>query len=725
MACGHAVTFRDTLFNQLGSQSQARITKFMPPRTGPSLPSLSSKSFMNQTCFTPLTAREEEDAYIAYLERKLGYGKAVKRTTSRGKDEDDGLDDLLRDLNSFENTMPSHVQSAVDDSEAIENDEDEEDDIMSEQDFNMLSNAEGGDGDNQWTGFTNAENIGIGPEAEPLPTKNASAKPDEPVTGSRDGARLRGPIKVDQAIKGLLNRMSEQNIASIVDGVEEVYRNNRRHDVTSTLTTLIIDGISSHSMLLDSYVVLHAAFVSGLHKLIGIEFAAYFVQRVVASYENHFTAFQESGQEQAVQHSSDNPDSQAPTEGEAIGKECSNLLVLLSELYNFQMISCVLVYDIIRGLLDGGLSEFKVELLLKIVRTDNAVDSGPQLRQDDPSALKSIIQIVHSKLPSQANALSSRTRFMVETLGNLKNNKVKRNAGQTAGEKPTWQIYSLLSGHGLTVSTARTHEPLRVSLADLHSAESKGKWWLTEADALSENVLLKLAKKQGMNTDIRRGIFVVLMSSDDYVDACERLSQLKLTEEKAFNPYYALVGQQLCRTSHSHRITLQFCLWDFLRDLGETNVGGAEVLKNLNEDEAGFSLKNISNTRLRNVARAYAWWIAKDCCTLAILKPIDFTVLKPQTRAFLNELFTHVFASSQLPTPLLSLDPKDLPKTRNKGPLEEVFIKATRMQTLTLGLTYFIGETFKKDEGDAGFLKWASRVAQDTLRTGMDVVSGL
>jgi nucleolar MIF4G domain-containing protein 1 len=82
------------------------------------------------------------------------------------------------------------------------------------------------------------------------------------------------------------------------------------------------------------------------------------------------------------------------------------------------------------------------------------------------------------------------------------------------------------------------HEPLRVSLQDLHSAESKGKWWLVGAawagdplvdrqdeaskTAASEepttdigNInLLKLARKQGMNTDIRRSIFVVLMSSD-------------------------------------------------------------------------------------------------------------------------------------------------------------------------------------------------------------------
>lgn len=80
------------------------------------------------------------------------------------------------------------------------------------------------------------------------------------------------------------------------------------------------------------------------------------------------------------------------------------------------------------------------------------------------------------------------------------------------------------------------HDPLRVNLDDLHSAESRGKWWLvgaawsgdplverqesskrtsnTRDEDVVENALLKLAKKQGMNTDIRRGIFVVLMSSD-------------------------------------------------------------------------------------------------------------------------------------------------------------------------------------------------------------------
>ena len=43
-------------------------------------------------------------------------------------------------------------------------------------------------------------------------------------------------------------------------------------DVTATITNAVVDGISAHSILLDSYVVLHAALVSSLHKIIGVEF---------------------------------------------------------------------------------------------------------------------------------------------------------------------------------------------------------------------------------------------------------------------------------------------------------------------------------------------------------------------------------------------------------------------------------------------------------------------
>lgn len=97
------------------------------------------------------------------------------------------------------------------------------------------------------------------------------------------------------------------------------------------------------------------------------------------------------------------------------GKECSNLIVLISELYNFQVVSSILVFDVIRHLLSDDLTEFKVELLLKILRSKlwtmlfritvdfscTTTDSGQQLKQDDPSALKDIIEIVQGKVSTK------------------------------------------------------------------------------------------------------------------------------------------------------------------------------------------------------------------------------------------------------------------------------------------------------------------------------------
>jgi len=132
-------------------------------------------------------------------------------------------------------------------------------------------------------------------------------------------------------------------------------------DVTSTLATLVITSISNHSSLLDSFVVVYAAFVATLHKIIGVDFAAHFVQGVVASYERYYSAMQLIP--------SNAPGPTTAEDEQTDGKECSNLVVLISELYNFQVISSVLVFDVIRELLQADLTEFKVELLLKLLRS--------------------------------------------------------------------------------------------------------------------------------------------------------------------------------------------------------------------------------------------------------------------------------------------------------------------------------------------------------------------
>lgn len=66
-------------------------------------------------------------------------------------------------------------------------------------------------------------------------------------------------------------------------------------------------------------------------------------------------------------------------------------------------------------------------------------------------------------------------------------------------------------------------------------------------------------------------------------------------------------------------ITLQYCLWDFLREMGEKSVGGEELVKNLG-DERGSSESNVSDRKVANLAKFYAWCLGKDAVSIQILK---------------------------------------------------------------------------------------------------------
>jgi len=229
------------------------------------------------------------------------------------------------------------------------------------------------------------------------------------------------------------------------------------------------------------------------------------------------------------------------------------------------------------------------------------------------------------------------------------------------------------------------------------------------------------------------------MSSDDYVDACDRLSQLTLTDvqqreivrvllhccgnEKTYNPYYTLIGQNLCRQSHSHRVTLQYCLWDFLRSLGESGVGGAEMVDENHEGaETDFMLDHISGTRVTNIAKAYAWWIAKDSVAITVLKPLDFVSLKPKTRSFLWQFFTHLFVYSQSSSSTPSINNEAAIANRDARALEEIAQKAVRLVPLTRGVVHFLSREFREPGGEKldGLIQWAVGVFKAALLTGLE-----
>ncbi|KAG1463225.1 hypothetical protein G6F55_002515 [Rhizopus delemar] len=469
-------------------------------------------------------------------------------------------------------------------------------------------------------------------------------------------------IRLQKQLQGQLNRLSELNIESILVEIEKCYSSYPRHDVTSTITELIISSISQRSNLLDSFVITYATIVASLYRLIGIEFAAHFVQTLVETYEK------EHNKCRRINKLDDN-------EGSEGYKETKNLLTLILELYNFQVISCILIYDLVRVLI-GELDEGNVELLLRIIRT-----AGAELRSDDPASLKHIIDEIQKETAKRdPSTISIRHKFMLETIADVKNNKIKnkQTAAGTGDKELALKMKKFLNGLSKK-RVFRSTEPLRVSLEDIHNVETKGKWWLVGAswkdnlvgteskyssnkmpddlkkDQSMQEALLKLARKQGMNTDIRRTIFITIMSAEDYLDAFEKLLKLGLNEiqqreicrvmlqctgnEKTFNPYYMLVSKRLCEVDHSFKVTFQYCLWDFLRECGESDVGGLERSSNENYIES----KDIRLSRIVNMAKFYASLIADGALTLVILKSVNFMNLQKNGRIFLETLFANIF----------------------------------------------------------------------------------
>lgn len=193
-------------------------------------------------------------------------------------------------------------------------------------------------------------------------------------------------------------------------------------------------------------------------------------------------------------------------------------------------------------------------------------------------------------------------------------------------------------------------------------------------------------------------------------------------QEKLYNPYYTLVLAQLLQL-HSHRFTLQYSLWDFFREMGEGDVGGTEVVRAFKEGSSkGSKGSNISKRHVRNWAKVFGWSVAKDGTTLSILKPINFTRLKPQSTNFLQQFIIALIFASQTQSPLFIL-PSTRLKDLDAQPLKEAIMKVVALQSLCEGLLYFLSTAMTDDgawlgslgEGERQVAVWGREVLKDEL----------
>lgn len=543
---------------------------------------------------------------------------------------------------------------------------------------------------------------------------------------------LRKPAETDEEtlkqlrrkVQGQLNRLSEANLLSILHSIEQTYQENARQHVTLTLVDLLVGLISDPSTLNDTFIILHSAFTAALYKVIGTDFGAQLLERIVETVD------QCRG-------------------GSMEGKQMLNLIAFLSNLYNFQVVSSGVIFDYIRILL-GELSESNTELLLRLIRT-----CGTKLRQDDPTTLKDIVLLLHRNVMQVGEAnLSVRTKFMIETINNLKNNRMKSNAASVSAlaAEHTARMRKILGSMSSARSTIRATEPLRVTLSDLKSSEKKGKWWLVgasyldpakitpssasspsdklvnqakdnedagyESETPGKPNLHRLARQQGMNTDIRRAIFISILSALDYQDAYAKLMKLSLNKkqqpeivrvlvhcagaEGKWNPYYALLARKIANVDKKLRKAFHFQLLDVLRVMDD-DCNMDDDLEIMASQIKGTG-DHMTTQRIVNLGKLYGELIADQTLPVSVLKTIEFATLQlsktqAKVKAFVDVCLTTVMLKSNKVT--------------------EVFQHAVDCQRMVKGLMYYIESEVSKAELANGKkeIKAIKKNCEDALRT--------
>ncbi|EWC45579.1 hypothetical protein DRE_05437 [Drechslerella stenobrocha 248] len=707
---------------------------------------------------------DEDDEEIAELEKKLN----IKSKKLPSGFKEDNLDWLLEGLDSEDEEREKDRQYLAEKrgikrkrdesepergasrhnniarpNEVGEITEDSEDDILSEDDLPSDFDGSSEDTDMEdptgdWSGFSSDDEVSRA--KPPAPVK---PDPTRPAIPSGQAAKYIPPAQRRQLsslptddvlrkkIQGQVNRLTEPSMLQIVKSIEDLYRDHPRQSVTSTFTTLVLASISNEVNTKETFFTLYGGFVAALYKILGTDFGAYFVQSLVEEFDKCYG--------EALEASDDTPASSSK-------KQVNDFVSLLAELYNFGVIGSTLIFDFIR-IFVSDVAELNAELLLRVVKS-----SGPQLRQDDASSLKDIVSMLNTSVAKVGSErLSTRFKFMVETLTNLKNNKTRKaNDSSVVASEAIVRMKKTLGT--LSNRSLRASEPLRPSLKDIRDVDKNGKWWLVGAswrndmaqegdpeDGKGEGLFqvveteevtnfLQLAREQRMNTDIRKAIFVAIMSAEDYTDAREKLFKLRLKRnqereiphvllhccgnEGQYNPYYTLIAQQLC-SQHSLRMTFQFSLWEVFRKMGEEddmNRGNPDLPDHDEDGDDKMPLRKVIN-----LAKLYGYLVAHGALSLTILKTLHLVSLQPVTKNFLEIFFITVFAEIRGRYPKSS--------SKRDARVRELFTN-TENPSLARGLEYFLKKnvaasdiTSGKKEREA--VRRGCAVAEEVLKTAV------
>jgi nucleolar MIF4G domain-containing protein 1 len=495
---------------------------------------------------------------------------------------------------------------------------------------------------------------------------------------------------VQRSLNGILNRLAESTMDTVTMQIMNLYQTQPSWKVNQCFTERLLQVCVHPTQLMTTLIPTYAATVAAIGCCsTSNSLGCHVLETVTIRYLDQQKQLHQQ-QQSTIQSSTNNSDDDDEVECFLSDKEPANIILLITYLYNFNVVHCTFLYDIFRHLVQSSFNEINVELLLLILQ-----HSGYQLRSDDPSAMKEMVLLVqqrHQELSCHDAGIndssSGRRQFFLSAISDIKNNKKNSKVHQQHMEKLVRYrkfLGRIKASSGIS-STSTSATCLRVTLQDILDIPTAGRWWRvgnawkgnsylggdnnSQEEGGSNNnnissqvsshdnskkkegnldinveddVLLQLAAKFGMNTDLRRSIFCVLMGSTDCEDAFEKLMKLKngnsgkqqhferemirvLVEccgnEKSYNPFYEMLAVRLC-DSKGKKFTFQKTYWDL-------------VFK---------PIDSLKARKAANLAKLAVHLVKERKMSVSVLKVLDVTDLSESGVLFLAVFFVTLLQS--------------------------------------------------------------------------------
>lgn len=573
----------------------------------------------------PVVDSDEDERNMRYYAKKLKLNSKSKKL--KAMDEYDAIGGLLEGLDFFDNygkDLEDYGDLEFKDDDLSESDSEEseseeshseasDEEVYDEFDENDLTPEEWKqlreleDSEGEYEDYSEEEREEETPKAKKKSSKKRQNlygldteldDQDKEIIHSLEQDDEQIDEKLEKDVKSLYNKLSETNINSIISSLLDLFDTYSRQVCMNAIIKGILVDCNTSDKLLDQYLMNYIGTVYAIWKFKGVDFGASFIQKLV---EKIISFLDTSAQDE-----------------DSVDKKGSNLVTLLAYCFNFGIITNKLIYNLL-DLFAEVSNETSVELILRIVSV-----SGILLRGENPKELNNVINKLLINLEETRNEDDSRLQFLVDTLKDLRMNKIDRNlTTKTNHSNMKKSITKSLKIDTKTLGK-NSSQAIQVSLDDILNIDTKGKWWLIGGSyrgnmstdnigddfAEDENIELdndiefsdielhddfidelpdynQLAEQNKMSSQLSKAMFVGVSSAQDPLDCIMRLDKLNIKKkdyqellrvlvhvsklDAQYNPFYEMVIIRLNKNMPGLNKTIKFHFWDVIKNFESNN----------------------------------------------------------------------------------------------------------------------------------------------------------